>query len=60
MKLDFTLKKEDALTPALIESWAAMAEAIGAPREKVAGARQIAANIRQWQRDNFDDVKVPD
>jgi hypothetical protein len=44
----FVLRGQDKLAPALVEMWASMAELHGAPRRKVAHARALAADMRDW------------
>lgn len=48
----FTLLARDPIAPALIDAWAAAAEARGEPAEKVAEARRCAWLFRDWRKTN--------
>lgn len=49
----FTLRAKDKLAPGIIEIWADLAAKHGADPEKVAEARQIAAEMREWPDTQF-------
>ena len=48
----FVLVARDKLAPDVVKVWALMAESAGAPEEKVAEARELAAAMQSWQRRN--------
>lgn len=54
----FVLRARDRLAPFTVSKWAGEAEAHGCPKEKVDGARRIAAEMIAWQQANG--VKAPD
>ena len=56
----FTMLGTDKAAPQAIETWAWMADILGAPAPKCTHARQRANEFRNWQADNPDDVKIPD
>lgn len=51
----FVLRGQDKAAPATVRAWAAIADALGAPPEKVAEARAIADAMEAWPF-----KKVPD
>lgn len=51
----FILRAQDLLAPEHIESWAIEAELNGCPPAKVAEARAIAKDMRNWRK-----RKMPD
>ena len=54
----FVLRAQDKLAPVLVEEWASLAELHGTPPAKVIGARQLAREMRNWQKNNK--AKYPD
>jgi hypothetical protein len=48
----FTLLAQDNLTPVILNEWIALAQANGAPADKVKGAKEILAEIEEWRRLN--------
>jgi len=54
----FTLRAQDVLAPGIVEAWAQRAEKAGSPPEKVAEARDLAEQMRQWQKQH--PCKTPD
>ncbi len=48
----FTLLARDPVAPALVDGWAAAAEARGENPEKVAEARKCAWAMRAWHKTN--------
>jgi hypothetical protein len=51
----FLLRAQDALAPEIVEEWANRAEQYGCPKDKVAGARRVAGEMRK-----FHTRKLPD
>jgi hypothetical protein len=57
----FVLIASDHSAPERVREWAAAVELFyGRPTDKTRGARMIALEMEQWQRDNPEHVKVPD
>lgn len=54
----FILRAQDRLAPSVVESWADLAAALGAPFEKVREARELAESMKRWQRRHG--AKTPD
>ena len=52
----FILRAQDTMAPIIVELWAACAEALGVPAEKVIEARLCAETMRAWEGDK----KTPD
>lgn len=56
----FVVRAQQRFAPEYVELWANQAEVMGASTEKVASARQVAEDMRAWQKANQDKVKIPD
>lgn len=56
----FVIRAQQKNAPEYVELWAHQAEVMGTGPEKVASARQVAQEMRQWQKANPDKVKIPD
>lgn len=56
----FVLRAQDEMAPLIVERWANLAQANGASVNKCHNARKIAAQMRDWQREHPDRVKLPD
>jgi hypothetical protein len=54
----FTILATDVIAPVVVRCWADMAESKGAPAEKVADARKIAADMEAYAEKHG--AKVPD
>ncbi len=54
----FVLRAQDENAPDTIDAWADATSADGANQEKIASARGIADQMREWQRRNGS--KLPD
>jgi hypothetical protein len=54
----FVLRAHDQVAPACVRHWAALAEALRAPADKVAEARALADAMKAWQAEHG--CKVPD
>ncbi len=54
----FMLRANDIVAVHAVRYWADLAEAMAAPADKVSAARQVAAEMREWQ--NRNGCKVPD
>jgi len=49
----FTLRGQDRLSPKLVKRWAEKADKNGAPKQKVTGALDIAAQMNEWKPRRF-------
>lgn len=56
----FIIRAKDKSAPQSVEQYANTAIINGSPAEHGAAARQVAAEMRQWQDDNPDLVKAGD
>lgn len=56
----FVLRAQDKIGPYAVMAWATEAEGYGCPPDKVAGARQIVAEMCGWQMQHPTRVKRPD
>lgn len=55
----FVLRATDALAPAVVRTWADVAESKGTPPTKIAEARQLADEMEIWAKEHGG-PKVPD
>lgn len=46
----FVLRGQDMTSPRFVRAWAAAAESLGCPPEKVAEARQVANAMDDWPK----------
>lgn len=51
----FVLRAQDMFAANLVEQWAELAEGRRCPPEKVAEARELAANMRTWPSRKYPD-----
>lgn len=56
----FLLRGKDVLAPKTVETWADLAEQMGASEHIIATARQQAKDMRKYQKENHTLVQVPD
>lgn len=57
---DFVVKAYDVLAPQTVRRWIDAALAAGVNQDKILGAMNHHAQIKKWQSDHFNEVKVPD
>lgn len=56
----FVIRAQSKNAPEYVLMWANQARVMGVNEEKVAGALQVAKDMKEWQGANPDKVKIPD
>lgn len=56
----FTLRSRDAMSVPTVEAYYELCEASGSPPEHLAAIRRSIEEMTEWQRQNPEDVKIPD